>query len=623
MKIAICIKQVPDLESLEFDPATKTVKREGVLNLVNTFEKHALTVAKQLVEQAGEGEVTVITMGPPQARDALLELLASGADRAIHLNDRAFAGSDTLATSRALAAVLRRGQYDLVFCGKYSLDAETGQVGPEVAEMLDIPQVTNASGVVREDGHLLVTRMTDDGSEELRVPLPALITVPEDVAPPARPTRPGREEAPNKPYETLTAADLDADPDGFGLKGSPTWVQEITSVEVARQVRMIPADDLQAAARQLARALVDEEGLFVGWKGGVEEGVAAPLDRPVTTDRAVWVAAEVYAGKIRPVTLELLGEAVSLAQRLGSETGVVLLGKDVAGLADELTAHGADRVYVADDPRLERYDTELYAGILCDAMQAIKPYIVLLPSTADGRDLAPRIAGRLELGLTGDCVGFELSADELLIQLKPAFGGNIVAPILSHTLPQMATVRPGVLTKVKPNYARKAHVERLDISQLGPSRVQHLGVEPSVGAKGIDLETAEIAVGLGFGMGGPEHMPLAQELADTLGASVCATRKIVDLGWMPRQQQVGLTGKVISPRLYFGLGIRGFFNHTIGIQKAHTIVAINRDAEAPIFQIANYGVVADVLEFLPLLTKELQAARSGTDSSLGAQKRTD
>src|SRR4051794_17675725 len=202
MKIAICIKQVPDLESLEFDPVTKTVKREGVLNLVNTYEKHALTAAKQLVEQAGEGEITVMTMGPPQARDALLELLASGADRAVHLNDRAFAGSDTLATSRALAAALRQGQYDLVFCGKYSLDAETGQVGPEVAEMLGIPQVTNASGVERDgEGPLLVPRMADDGSEHLRVPLPAMITVPEDVAPPARPSRAGRQEAPSKPYE--------------------------------------------------------------------------------------------------------------------------------------------------------------------------------------------------------------------------------------------------------------------------------------------------------------------------------------------------------------------------------------------------------------------------------------
>jgi electron transfer flavoprotein alpha subunit len=610
MKIAICIKQVPDLESLEFDPETKTVKREGVLNLVNTFEKHALSAAKQLVEQAGEGEITVITMGPPQAREALLELLASGADRAIHLNDRAFAGADTLATSRALAAALRRGQYDVVFCGKYSLDAETGQVGPEVAEMLDIPQVTNARGVVREDGHLRVTRMSDEGTEELRLPLPALITVPEDIGPPARPSRQGREEAPAKPYETLTAADLAEDASLFGLKGSPTWVQEITTVEIERQVRMIPADDVEQAAKALADALIDGEGLFVGWKGGVEASPEAPLERRITSDRAVWVAAELYGGRVRPVTLELLGEGLSLAQRLGSELAVVLLGKDVAGLAGELAAFGADRVYVAEDARLEHYDTELYTGVLADAIQRLKPYIVLLPSTANGRDLAPRIAGRLQLGLTGDCIGFDLNEKDLLIQLKPAFGGNIVAPILSNTLPQMATVRPGVLRKVTPNYGRKPAIERLDLSALGPSRVQWLGAEPSVGAKGIDLETAEIVVGAGYGLGGPENLALVQELADVLAASVCATRKIVDLGWMPRQQQVGLTGKVISPRLYFALGIRGFFNHTIGIQKAHTVVAVNKDPESPIFQMANYGVVADVLEFVPALTKELRARKT-------------
>jgi electron transfer flavoprotein alpha subunit len=610
MKIAICIKQVPDLESLEFDPATKTVKREGVLNLVNTYEKHALTAAKQLVEQAGEGEITVITMGPPQAKEALMELLASGADRAVHLNDRAFAGSDTLATSRALAAALRRGQYDIVFCGKYSLDAETGQVGPEVAEMLDVPQVTNASAVSRDDGHLLVTRMTDDGSEDLRLPLPALITVPEDIAAPARPNRAGREEAPNKPYETLIAADLTDDFSGFGLQGSPTWVHEITTVENQRQVRMIASDDLAQAARELAASLVRDEGLFTGWKGGAGDEPEAPTERAITSDRAVWVAAELYAGKVRPVTLELLGEGLRLAERLGSELGIVVLGNGVEGLAAELAAHGADRVYLADDPRLAHYDTELYTGVLAEAIQALKPYVVLLPSTANGRDLAPRIAGRLELGLTGDCIGFELNEDDLLVQLKPAFGGNIVAPILSHTLPQMATVRPGVLRKVRPNPARRANIQRLDLSGLGESRVQRLGGKPSVGAKGIELETAEIVVGAGFGVGGPEHLGLLDQLAAVLGASVCATRKIVDLGWMPRQQQVGLTGKVISPRLYFGMGIRGFFNHTIGIQKAETIVAINKDPEAPIFQVADYGVVADVLEFVPLLTRELRALKA-------------
>ncbi|MFI5267581.1 MAG: electron transfer flavoprotein subunit alpha/FixB family protein, partial [Chloroflexota bacterium] len=348
---------------------------------------------------------------------------------------------------------------------------------------------------------------------------------------------------------------------------------------------------------------------------GDDDEPMAPLDRSAANDRAVWVVAELYGGKVRPVTLELLGEGLRLAQRLGSELGVVVLGKGVAGLAEELAAHGADRVYIADDPRLEHYDTELYTGVLADAIQRLKPYIVLLPSTANGRDLAPRIAGRLELGLTGDCVGFDLNQDDLLVQLKPAFGGNIVAPIMSHTLPQMATVRPGVLRKVKPNYDRKPRLEPLEVRQLGPSRVEWLGSEPSVGAKGIELETAEIVVGAGFGVGSPDHLPLLNELAAVLDASVSATRKIVDLGWMPRQQQVGLTGKVISPRLYFGLGIRGFFNHTIGIQKAETIVAVNKDPEAPIFQIADYGVVADVLEFVPLLTKELAAARQRVASN--------
>ncbi|MDE3074211.1 MAG: FAD-binding protein [Chloroflexota bacterium] len=609
MKIAICIKQVPDLESLEFDPQTKTVKREGVVNLVNTFEKHALSAAKQLVEQRGEGEITVITMGPPQAKDALLELLAAGADRAVHLNDRAFAGSDTLATSRALAAAIRQGQYDLTFCGKYSLDAETGQVGPELAELLDVAQVTNAKAVsLRDDGQLAVTRMTDDGSEELVLLLPALITVPEDIAPPARPNKAGREAAPSKPFETLTAADLGLDPDDIGLKGSPTWVREISTIAVERQVHMLPRSPDQAA-KSLTEALL-ERGLFGTWKGGDGEAPAAPVHRPIDGDRAVWVLAELYDGRIRPVTLELLGEGLSLAQRLSSELAVVLAGKNVGGVIENLAAHGADRVYLADDARLEHYSTELYASLLARAIERYKPYVVLLPSTANGRDLAPRVAARLQLGLTGDCIGFDLDDEDRLIQLKPAFGGNIVAPILSRTVPQMATVRPGVLRPATSNPARRAIVQALALEGLGSSRVRLTGSQPSVGAKGIELETAPVVVGVGYGLGGPDNLPLVDELAHALGASVAATRKIVDLGWLPRQQQVGLTGKVIAPRLYFALGIRGFFNHTIGIQKAQTIVAVNNDSEAPIFQMADYGVVADVLEFLPLLTEQLAEAKA-------------
>ncbi len=610
MKIAICVKQVPDLESLEFDPETKTIKRDGVINLVNTYEKHALSAAKQLVELRGEGEITVISMGPPQAKEALMELLAAGADRAVHLNDRAFAGSDTLATSRALAAALKRGQYDLIFCGKYSLDAETGQVGPEVAEMLGIPQVTNAIKVeLLEDGNVAVTRMTDEGTEDLVMPLPALITVPEDIAPPARPNRAGREAAAGKPYETLTAADLELDPETIGLKGSPTWVRDISTIEVARQVRMIPADNLQQAAKELTTALMDL-GLFGVWKDGGGAPPLAPEGRLVTSDRVVWVVAELYDGKIRPVTLELLGEGLGLAGQLESELVAVLIGHNTGSLSQELAEYGADHVYLADDARLADYDTQLYATVLADAIHAQQPYIVLLPATPNGRDLAPRVAGRLGLGLTGDCIGFQLDAEDRLVQLKPAFGGNIVAPILSNTLPQMATVRPGVLKRLSPNPRRKADVELLNLRSLGESDMRHVRNQPNLGAKSIELETAEVVVGAGFGLVAPENMALVDGLAETLGGSVAVTRKIVDLGWAPRQQQVGLTGKVISPNLYISVGIRGFFNHTIGVQKAHTIVTINKDAEAPMFEISNFGVVADALEFLPVLVKELEEAKA-------------
>ncbi|MGH2470195.1 MAG: FAD-binding protein, partial [Chloroflexota bacterium] len=472
---------MPDLESLEFDPRTKTIRREGVVNLVNTFEKHALSAAKELVEASGGGEITVITMGPPQAKEALLELLASGADRAVHLNDRAFAGSDTLATSRVLAKALTRGQYDLIFCGKYSLDAETGQVGPEIAELLGLPQVTNAVKVTDyADGRLAVTRMTDEGSEELLVQLPALLTVPEDIAHPARPNRAGREAAASKPYEVISAADLGLAPELLGVTGSPTSVREISTIDVGRQVRQIPAGNLPAAAQELAGVLVDL-GVFGQWKGSGGEAAQVPDSRPPRSDRAVWVVAELYAGRVRPVTYELLGEAITLAGELGSEVCAVVLGPEAASLAPELGAHGADRVLLATSAELAHYDTRRYAHVLAEAIRARQPYAVLLPSTVNGRDLAPRVAAQLGLGLTGDCIGFELDAEQRLVQLKPAFGGNIVAPILSSTRPQMATVRPGVLQALRPNPRRQPRVDALDLAGLPEAGTEWVSAAPTVG----------------------------------------------------------------------------------------------------------------------------------------------
>ncbi len=585
MRIAVCIKQVPEVSEIRFDPARKTLIREGVTNLVNPFDRRAVTQAVALAREHG-GEVLVLTMGPPQAREALVECLAMGADRAIHLEDRAFAGSDTLATARALARALgreaERGGFDIIFCGKYSVDAETGQVGPELAELLDIPHVSGATALEYRGERLLVRRETDEGFETIEVELPCLLTAAERLIRPTKVKDADLEAARSKPITHVRARDLSEDASIFGFAGSPTQVSEIYEQKSSRSCRFV-------SAKELVQLIIEQR------RGGRAEAGSEGYRRKSLprTGRSVWSVVEFIGEKVRPVSFELLGESLKLADRLGGEAAAVVIGnRAVDGrLLEELAAHGAERIYRIEHSALAEYSAEGWANALARAIELLRPWAVLVPATADGRDYAPRVAARLGLGLTGDCIGLELDEREQLQQLKPAFGGQIVAPILSRSYPQMATVRPGMLAGIEPDYSRKARVERLEVD---PHPIRTRLLERTEEAREtVELEQARIVICVGMGIGGPENLPLVRELAERLGASIGATRRVVDAGWLERQYQVGLTGKAIAPEVYLGVGVRGAFNHTIGIQRAKVIAAINKDREAEIFKSADYGIIGD------------------------------
>ncbi len=609
MHLVVCIKQVPVVSAMTFDLETKTLKREGVPLEVSSFDIRALLKAIEL-RGRHSGEVTVITMGPPQARKALEHCLALGADRAVHLMDAAFRGSDTLATARALALAIRRLPYDLILCGRNSTDAETGQVGPEVAEFLDLPQVTGVRQIeVDPTAALLrVERETDAGDETVETSLPALVTAAEDLARERFPTRAEREQAKAKPIEEVKASDLASDGSLFGVDGSPTWVAGIESVETPREQRMIQEASLGASVDALVNTLL-ERGLFGRWTSASdgEDGVTAPPGRP---DKAVWVVGEILSDEIRPVTLELLGKAVELAAKIEGHAAALLMGAKLAAHARILGAYGADTIYLAEDPSLTPYTTERHAAVLTQAIRELHPAAVLLPSTAYGRDLAPRVAARLQLGLTGDCIDLALDGNGRLLQYKPAFGGNIVAPILSKTSPAMATVRPGMLKKRPPAWSRQARVERIPVTAVGAGRTRVIAEHADPAAQSVELDTAEVVVGVGKGIEGPENLPIIQELARLLGAPLATTRDVTDEGWLPKQIQVGLTGRAIAPRLYLAIGIRGASEHVVGIRRAGLVVAINNDPKAKIFQAADYGLLGDYREAVPLLTQALAKAKA-------------
>ena len=611
MRIAVCIKQVPIVSALTFDPVTKTLKREGVPNEVSSFDVRALLKAVELKAAHG-GEIVAITMGPPQAREALTECLALGADRAVHLCDRAFAGSDTLATARALALVLKREAFDLILCGRNSVDAETGQVGPEVAELLDLPQITGARSLTIDPAarQLTAERETDEGVETVTAPLPVLVTASEDLATERFPSKADREAAQQKPCIEVCAAELCSDVFGFGTAGSPTWVAGLLHIETSRLGRIIEAASLDDAVARLSRVLIDEHGLFGTWNVHEQPAIAEIASAPQCSGSGdIWVLAEALGGRIRPVTFELLGKATAVARASGGTVTAVLLGHNVSQHAATLAAHGADRVLLGDDARLVPVQTEVHAAALAGAIQQHHPVVLLLPATSMGRDLAPRVAARLQLGLTGDCVDIGLDVEGRLLQYKPAFGGSVVAPILSHTSPAMATVRPGMLAVPTPDPSRQAHVQRLSFASLPEPRarvIHHLTNAETA----AELDDAEIVVGVGKGLGRKEQIASVQPLMQLLGAALCTTRDVTDAGWLPRQYQVGLTGRAIAPKLYIAVAIRGAFEHMVGVRRAGLVVAINKNAKAPIFKSADYGIVGDYNEVVPAMHRHLSQART-------------
>lgn len=322
----------------------------------------------------------------------------------------------------------------------------------------------------------------------------------------------------------------------------------------------------------------------------------------------VWVFAEQRGGQLTRVAYQLLGGGRALADELGQQLGAMLLGQDAKELAKELIAHGADKVYLADDPRLKNFQTDAYASVITTMIKEYKPNIVIYGATHIGRDLAPRIAQRLDLGLTADCTELTIDPEErILLQTRPAFGGNIMATIITpRTRPQMATVRPGIMKELDVDGKRKGEIIDVTVT-LKDDEIKTKILEIIKEAKKrVNLEEASIIVSGGRGVGGKEGFTIISELADILGGEVGGSRVAVEKGWIDQDHQVGQTGKTVRPSLYIACGISGSIQHRAGMQNSDLIVAINKDPDATIFKIAHYGIVGDLHEIVPLLIEEFK-----------------
>ena len=603
MKIVVLVKQVPSPQHVRLDPETRRLVREGVPLDLNEFDVYAVTAAIRLRDAHG-GEVVTMTMGPPQAEEALRMTLAMGADRAIHLNDRVFAVADTIGTSRTLALAVEKEGADLVLCGRKTVDSETWQVPPEVGAFLGWRQLTNVDRLEPAGAGLRARRETDEGYDTYELDLPAVVSVTEGINEGIWPAKRDVEATATEGRISVWSAadlvgDVEEDDRRFGQTGSPTRVLAVKDVTPDRHGEIVA--DSEQAARRILELLTEAGGSPTSaWEK--PERLGAEPGRSYDC----WSVVELVEGAPRRLSLELLGKGRELAGKLGGSNVALILGSDLGDVARESARHGAERVVIVDDARLADYHPETFAAALRRVVEDERPHVLLIPSTAQGRDYGPRVAGELELGMTGDCVDLGIDRAGRLIQYKPAYGGNIVSVIMGATTPQLATVRPGMFVPVEPRDDAEAELVERPVGDLPEPRTRLVAREHDRSTAGYELDAAAVCLCVGKGVGAPEALAEIEAQAARLGAAVAGSRDVTDAGWLPKNRQIGLTGRAVAPRLLLEIGVRGAFEHMVGSVKAGVIVALNANEKAPIFEHADVGVVGDWRDTLPPLVDALE-----------------
>jgi electron transfer flavoprotein alpha/beta subunit len=578
VKIICLVKQVPRHDSIEFDPETKSLRREGVPLLLNPFDAAA-------VEHAAthDAEVIAMTMGPPQAEAALRTCLGLGADRCIHLSDRVFAVADTLGTARTLAlAIQKEGDVDLVVCGRKTTDSETWQVPPETAAFLGWPHLTSVVETELRDGTLRATRETEDGYETWELPTPAVVSL--AYGSDASGDADGR-------MDIWTASDLvdDVRPNDkrFGQSGSPTRVLAVRDVTPER-----PGDrftELAAAVARIRELAAERGPEPTSWDKPERLG-----EQPSPKQYDCWTFVEAVGGRPTRASLELLAKGRELSGKLGGDNVALVFGPDSSV---ELARHGAERIVLVE---LDEYDPQLWTVALRQVLEERRPHVLLIPATVNGRDLGPRVAGELQLGMTGDCVGLGIDRAGRLIQTKPAYGGNIVSVIMGATTPQLATVRPRMFAPLDPRDV-EPQVERFDLADLPRSTGS---VVERKTAPARDLDEAEVVVCLGSELA-PEDIARARALAEAAGAAVGATHSVCERGDFPRNRAIGLFGRPVAPRLLVAVGLDGDLEERTGFVKAGVVAAVNH-GESPMLGVADVGAVIHWEAAIPALAGALQ-----------------
>ena len=602
LRVLALAKQIPVFEDMRLGPDNRLVRDGQVLHM-NDYCRRGVAQGLQIA-RAGGGTLSVLTLGPPSADTVCREAIAFGADTGFHVTDPAFAGSDTLATARALAAAVDHlGPFDLILAGRNSVDADTGQVPPQLAELLDLPFACGVRRLRLVGERLSLLLEHNDEWLEAELELPALLSCAERLIDPCKIKDPvvwagvdaGRIRA-------ISADELGPGP--WGVAASPTSVGPIWTLRIDRRGEMLSGPLPEQADRAVA-VLDEREALSTAGAPDVARGSGLAVELPPGGSGGPAVGVLIEPARDRH-NRELLGGAARLAAAIGGH--VVALGPAAAG---DLASAGADAVRriiaagvgaVAPEDGHGGLAEEDIATAVGDWAEGTQPWAILAPSTAWGREVASRVAARLGAGLTGDAVG--LSCDEgRLIADKLAFGGYVMAAIKCSSAVQMATVRAGVLGLPEPRQSPDVPVTEITVTPRGRLRVLRRNRDDD----SDDLANAEVVIGVGVGVDVADYERLRAD-ARKIGAELCATRKVTDVGAMPRARQVGITGHTISPRLYIAIGLSGKFNHTASVRSSGSIVAVNPDPDAPIFDWCDVGFVADWRDVFDELIPRLEEA---------------
>ncbi len=588
------VKAVPRSEAVRYDAATRRMDRDGVELVLNPFDARAVRVALDL-RRPGE-RVSVVSMGPPGSEPPLRRLRGFGVDRVLLLSDPALAGSDTLVTARVLVAGLERTGHDVVLAGARTTDSDTGQVGAEVAALLGVPLVSEARSIRRDtDGPGFEVEVdTATGWARARLSAPFVVSVDEKIAKPV-PTDPGAAApGPEGPVERFPLPALGLDADRVGAPGSPTIVGPIREAVFPRTPRIYAGGPLEDRVRSAIGAL---SGLLA--RPPPREMELPPAPAPLDDGKEVLVLVTGGSGELEPFSLGLVSEVRRALP--GHGPAAVWVGRppsEAATFRLERAGTLAGYLVPATDPDPRT------AALAFDRVLALRPRAAgaLFLSDPFGREVAGRLAAGRALGLIGDAVSLTVDPVAGIVGSKPSFGGRTVAEIRSRTRPVLLTVRPGTFPPASGSAPEGG---------FGWRTLPAVHLPPAVDwtASGRELEgflgpeSRDVLVAVGLGIGGPEGVARVRAQVGPWEAGIVATRKVVDRGWVPRQLQVGLTGRALAPRLAVLLGISGSPNHMTGWSRAPALLAVNRDPNAPVFRDVDVGIVGSIDEVLPALVE--------------------